>query len=71
MPRGFAHGFVVLSEGAIFSYKVDEYFSAEHNEGIAYNDKDIAIDWCLSERDIKLSIQDENNANLADKKKLL
>ncbi len=71
LPRGFAHGFAVLSEGAIFSYKVDEYFSAEHNEGIAYNDKDIAIDWCLSERDIKLSIQDENNSNLADKKKLL
>ena len=71
LPRGFAHGFVVLSEGAIFSYKVDEYFSAQHNEGIAYNDKDIAIDWCLSERDIKLSIQDENNPNLADKKKLL
>ena len=71
LPCGFAHGFAVLSEGAIFSYKVDEYFSAQHNEGIAYNDKDIAIDWCLSERDIKLSIQDENNPNLADKKKLL
>ena len=71
VPCGFAHGFVVLSKGAIFSYKVDEYFSAEHNEGIAYNDKDIAIDWCLSERDIKLSIPDENNSNLADKKKLL
>ena len=36
-----------------------------------FNDKDIAIDWCLSEREIKLSIQDENNSNLADKKKLL
>ena len=71
LPRGFAHGFAVLSEGAIFSYKVDEYFSAEHNEGIAYNDKDIAIDWCLSERDIKLSNQDKNNSNLTDKKKLL
>jgi dTDP-4-dehydrorhamnose 3,5-epimerase len=71
LPCGFAHGFAVLSEGAIFSYKVDEYFSAEHTEGIAYNDKDIAIDWCLSERDIKLSIQDENNPNLTDKKKLL
>jgi dTDP-4-dehydrorhamnose 3,5-epimerase len=71
LPRGFAHGFAVLSEGAIFSYKVDKYFSAEHSEGIAYNDKDIAIDWRLSERDIKLSIQDENNSNLADKKKLL
>jgi dTDP-4-dehydrorhamnose 3,5-epimerase len=71
MPRGFAHGFSVLSDGAIFSYKVDEYFSAEHTEGIAYNDKDIAIDWGLSETDIKLSIQDQNNPNLVNVKKLL
>ena len=71
VPRGFAHGFLVLSKGAIFSYKVDAYYSAEHNEGIAYNDKDIAIDWHLSEVDIKLSIQDQKNPNLADKKKLL
>ena len=71
LPRGFAHGFAVLSDGAIFSYKVDEYFSAEHTEGIAYNDKDIAIDWGLSETDIKLSIQDQNNPNLVNIKKLL
>ena len=71
LPRGFAHGFAVLSDGAIVSYKVDEYFSAEHSEGIAYNDKDIAIDWGLSETDIKLSIQDQNNPNLVNIKKLL
>ena len=71
LPRGFAHGFAVLSEGAIFSYKVDEYFSAEHNEGIAYNDKDIAIDWLLPEADIILSEADRNNLNLAEKKNLL
>ena len=71
VPRGFAHGFSVLSDEAIFSYKVDEYFSAEHSEGIAYNDKDIAIDWGLSETDIKLSIQDQNNPNLVNIKKLL
>ena len=71
LPRGFAHGFAVLSDGAIFSYKVDEYFSAEHTEGIAYNDKDISIDWGLSEIDIKLSIQDQNNPNLVNIKKLL
>jgi dTDP-4-dehydrorhamnose 3,5-epimerase and related enzymes len=53
--------FVVLSEGAIFSYKVDEYFSAEHNEGIAYNDKDIAVDWLLPEAEIILSEVDQNN----------
>ena len=71
LPRGFAHGFSILSDGAIVSYKVDEYFSAEHSEGIAYNDKDIAIDWGLSETDIKLSIQDQNNPNLVNIKKLL
>ena len=71
LPRGFAHGFAVLSDGAIVSYKVDEYFSAEHTEGIAYNDKDIAIDWGLSETDIKVSIQDQNNPNLVNIKKLL
>ena len=71
LPRGFAHGFAALSDGAILSYKVDEYFSAEHSEGIAYNDKDIAIDWGLSETDIKLSIQDQNNPNLVNIKKLL
>ncbi len=71
LPRGFAHGFAVLSEGAIFSYKVDEYFSAEHNEGIAYNDKDIAVDWLLPEAEIILSEVDRNNLNLSDKKNLL
>ena len=71
LPQGFAHGFVVLSEGAIFAYKVDAYFSAHHDEGIAYNDKDIAVDWLLPEAEIILSEVDRNNLNLADKKNLL
>ena len=71
LPQGFAHGFAVLSEGAIFAYKVDAYFSAHHNEGIAYNDKDIAVDWLLPEAKIILSEVDRNNLNLADKKNLL
>ena len=71
LPKGFAHGFVVLSEGAIFAYKVDAYFSAHHDEGIAYNDKDIAIDWLLPEADIILSEVDRNNLNLVEKKNLL
>jgi dTDP-4-dehydrorhamnose 3,5-epimerase len=45
VPGGFAHGFIVLSEGTIFAYKVDAYYSAKHEEGVAYNDKDIDIDW--------------------------
>ena len=71
LPQGFAHGFAVLSEGAIIAYKVDAYFSAHHNEGIAYNDKDIAVDWLLPEAKIILSEVDRNNLNLADKKNLL
>ena len=70
VPRGFAHGFIVLSEGAIFAYKVDAYYSAEHEEGIAYNDKDIDIDWRILESEIILSKVDQNYSSLVDNKKL-
>ena len=70
IPRGFAHGFIVLSEGAILSYKVDAYYSPEHNEGIAYNDKDIGIDWGFLEEDVILSKADQNYPNLIHSKKL-
>ena len=70
IPRGFAHGFVVLSEAAIVLYKVDAYYSAKHNEGIAYNDKDLNIDWHFSKEEITLSEADQNYSNLADNKKL-
>ncbi|GAB1448402.1 dTDP-4-dehydrorhamnose 3,5-epimerase [Bacteroidota bacterium] len=45
IPRGFAHGFLVLSESAIFNYKVDNYYSSSHEMAILYNDKEIGIDW--------------------------
>ena len=70
VPGGFAHGFIVLSEGAIFTYKVDAYYSSEHEEGIAYNDKEIDIDWHFLEKEIILSKADQNYSNLADNKKL-
>ena len=70
VPRGFAHGFVVLSEGAIISYKVDAYYSAKNSEGIAYNDKYIDIDWHFLEEEIILSKADQNYSSLADNKKL-
>ena len=59
IPRGFAHGFVVLSENAVFSYKADNYYSRDFERGIAYNDPNIGINWKLksnliiSERDRK------------------
>ena len=70
IPGGFAHGFIVLSDGATFAYKVDAYYSAEHEEGIAYNDNDIDIDWRLLEKEIILSKADQNYSSLADNKKL-
>ena len=70
VPGGFAHGFIVLSEGAIFAYKVDAYYSAEHEEGIAYNDKDINIDWRILESEIILSTADQSYPSLANNKKL-
>ena len=58
VPRGFAHGFVVLSEEAIFSYKVDNYYNPESDRGIAFNDKSLGIDWKLSSDKLKLSGKD-------------
>ena len=60
IPKGFAHGFQVLSEEAIVSYKVDNFYNSKSNSGIIWNDKDLLIDWnldikpILSERDLKL-----------------
>ena len=71
IPRGFAHGFVVISESATLSYKVDAYYSAKHNEGIAYDDPDINIDWGFSENEIILSEADKNFPTLAKSDKLI
>lgn len=59
VPRGFAHGFITLSETAIFQYKVDNKYSAAHEGGIMYNDDALNIDWQLnkptiSEKDMRL-----------------
>lgn len=58
VPRGFAHGFVVLSDEAIFSYKVDNYYSPECDRGLAYDDSSIAIDWNIETGQLKLSDKD-------------
>ena len=70
IPRGFAHGFIVLSESATLSYKVDAYYSAKHNQGISYNDPEINIDWGFSEAEIILSEADKNFPMLAKSDKL-
>lgn len=60
IPRGFAHGFIVLSKEAIFAYKVDNYYSSNHDRGIAYDDKKLNIDWKISHNNLKLSQKDLN-----------
>jgi len=58
IPRGFAHGFIVLSDYAVFSYKVDNYYDKLLDRGIIFNDKDLGIDWKLKNSEIKLSKKD-------------
>lgn len=65
VPRGFAHGFVVLSDEAIFSYKVDSYYSPECDRGLAWNDPALGIDWRLPESEIQLSAKDQQQPLLA------
>jgi dTDP-4-dehydrorhamnose 3,5-epimerase len=70
VPRGFAHGFVVLSEDATFSYKVDNFYAPEFDRGIAFDDKDLAIDWKLPINDLHLSTKDKSNPALLKAKEL-
>lgn len=63
IPQGFAHGFSVLSESALFSYKCDNFYSPEHEAGILFNDPALNIDWkipadkaLVSEKDLKLPV---------------
>lgn len=58
IPRGFAHGFSVLSETAIFSYKCDNYYNKASEGGIRYNDKTLQIDWKIPEEKMLLSEKD-------------
>lgn len=60
IPRGFAHGFVVLEDDTIFTYKVDNYYSPEHDMGIAYDDETLNIDWHLEKQQLILSDKDKS-----------
>ncbi len=66
VPRGFAHGFVVLSEVAVFAYKVDNTYAPSHDSGILWNDEDLNIDWILPEDQIQLSAKDQVQQNFKD-----
>lgn len=59
VPRGFAHGFIVLSQEAVFSYKVDNIYAPSHEDGILWNDKTLDIDWNIQQDKIILSAKDK------------
>ena len=59
VPKGFAHGFIVLSESAILSYKVDNYYKPESESGIIWNDPDLNIDWKINKKEIIVSEKDK------------
>ena len=66
VPRGFAHGFAVLSETAIFAYKVDNTYAPEFDAGIKYDDKGLNIDWGLTEDEVQLSAKDKKLISFKD-----
>ena len=65
-PRGFAHGFVVTSETAVFAYKVDNYYAPEYDRGVAYNDPAIDVSWGVDLEKLLLSQKDKMQPSLAE-----
>ena len=66
IPRGFAHGFSVLSQRAVFQYKCDNYYAPQAESAIAWNDPALGIDWRVSAEDAILSEKDKRHPLLAD-----
>ena len=66
VPRGFAHGFVVLEDDTVFAYKVDNYYSPENDRGIKFDDPALKIEWKIPNSELKLSEKDTKQPNLAD-----
>ena len=64
VPRGFAHGFVVLEDDTVFAYKVDNYYSPECDRGISFDDKNLNIDWILNHDELNLSAKDTKQPKL-------
>lgn len=66
IPKGFAHGFSVLSEEAVFQYKCDDFYAPDTEGAIAWNDPELAIDWLLPEESIILSEKDKCHQTLRE-----
>ena len=64
IPRGFAHGFVVLEDDTIFAYKVDNYYSPQCDRGISFDDENLNIDWILKKEELRLSEKDTKQPKL-------
>ena len=70
IPRGFAHGFAVLSEEAVFQYKCDNFYAPDHEGAIAWNDPKIGIDWQIRPEDAILSEKDKKHPTLDEAEEL-
>ena len=66
IPRGFAHGFSVLSEEAVFQYKCDNYYSPQSEGAIAWDDPELGIDWKIPAERVLLSEKDRHHPRLSD-----
>lgn len=66
IPKGFAHGFAVLSPEAVFQYKCDEFYCPEAEGAVAWDDPDLGIDWGLPAEDVILSEKDQKHPRLKD-----
>ena len=66
VPRGFAHGFIVLEDNTTFAYKVDNYYSPENDRGISFDDIDLDIDWILDKEELNLSVKDKIQPKLSE-----
>lgn len=66
VPRGCAHGFVVLEDDTVFAYKVDSYYSPECDRGIAFDDPKIGVDWQIPHEQLNLSAKDRVQPKLTE-----
>jgi dTDP-4-dehydrorhamnose 3,5-epimerase len=67
VPRGFGHGFSVVSDTAVFSYKCDNFYNKESEGAVKFNDPDLNIDWQIGEKDMILSEKDQNAPSFKEK----